>query len=86
MIFQTVIKPGTPALQANSLTSEPPGKSKEYSLVHLFVHSTSVYCVKFVSHQILRVFFFFLVGERISNKVLEKRGHCALSAWNPKSG
>ena len=30
------------------------------------------------------VFAFVLVGERITNKVLEKRGHCALSAWNPK--
>ena len=79
------IKPGTPALQADSLPSDPPGKPKEYVLVNLFVHSTNVYCVKFVSHQILRFgFFFFLVSERLTSKVLEKRGHRALLAWNPK--
>ena len=84
------IKPGTPALQADSLPSDPPGKPKECVFVNLFVHSTNVYCVKFVSQQILRfVCFFlfcfvFLVSERITSKVLEKRGHHALLTWNPK--
>ena len=45
------IKPGSPALEADSLTSEPPGKPNSYYyLVHQFIHSSDkhlliIYCI-----------------------------------------
>ena len=89
MIFQIVIKPGTPVLQADSLTSEPPGKPTEYSLVHLCVHSTNVYCVVCVPPNlegfVLFLFLFWWVKESpIRYWRREATVHC--QPGTPKSG